>query len=268
MDLYPAIDVRGGQSVRLVQGDFSRERCFGDPVATAEGLVAAGARHLHLVDLDAARTGVPVQRDLISRIAALAIEAGVLVQVGGGIRNEEAAKSLLAMGVSRVVLGTAALEHPGLVRRLARKHPGQVAVSLDHRRAGASIANRPARAGEPASSVANARVALRGWTEASGESLLDVVRRFEDAGVAAVVVTDIGRDGTMTGPDMEGLAAVLEATALPVVASGGVASCDDLAALAGLERNGNRLDGVIVGMALREGRMSLKEAMAACERVG
>jgi phosphoribosylformimino-5-aminoimidazole carboxamide ribotide isomerase len=268
VDLYPAIDVRGGQSVRLVQGDFSREHCFGDPLATAEELIAGGARRLHLVDLDAARTGRPVQRDLISRIATRAIQAGVFVQVGGGVRSEEAAHWLFDMGVSRVVLGTAALERPGLVRRLARQHPGGVAVGLDHRRAGASIANRPARAGAPASSVSNARVALRGWTEASRESLLDVVRQFEYAGVAAVVVTDIGRDGTMTGPDLEGLAAVLEATALPVVASGGVASCDDLAHLAALERNGRRLDGAIVGMALRQARMTLQEALAACERAG
>ncbi|HZD66256.1 MAG TPA: HisA/HisF-related TIM barrel protein [Acidimicrobiales bacterium] len=268
MDLYAAIDLRGGRSVRLVQGDYERERTFGDPQATAEELVAAGARHLHVVDLDAARTGEPVHRPVVGRIATVAREAGVFLQAGGGIRDEAGAAGLLEAGVARVVLGTAALEQPGLIRRLAKRYPGMVAVGLDHRRVGAAVSDRPVEAGDPAGSLANARVALRGWTQSSGDSLLDVLARFEDAGVAAVVVTDIGRDGTLQGPDLEGLSAVLGATALPVIASGGVASLDHLVGLAGLARAGRGLAGVIVGTALREGRFGVREGLAACTASG
>ncbi|MGH9065317.1 MAG: HisA/HisF-related TIM barrel protein [Acidimicrobiales bacterium] len=268
MDLYAAIDLRGGRSVRLVQGDFARERAYGDPLGTAKEMVAAGGRRLHVVDLDAARSGKPVNREVVAAISAEVGPAGVFVQAGGGIRDEAGADALLRCGVARVVVGTAALEQPGLVRRLARRHPGRVAIGLDHRRSGATITGRPAPADEPAASVASAEVALRGWTRPSGESLLDVLSRFDDVRVGAVVITDIARDGTLAGPDLAGLSAVLASTSLEVIASGGVSCVSDLVALAGLERGGRRLAGVIVGMAFREGRLSVQEAVAACEASG
>ena len=240
MDLYPAIDLRGGACVRLVQGDYARERVYGgDPVAVAKELEGGGARWLHVVDLDAARTGRPGNRD---EVVAIARAVGIPVQAGGGVRDEFSAEALLAAGVDRVVVGTAALEDPGMVRRLARRHPGRLAVGLD------------ARSGE---------VAVRGWTEGSGVHRHEVLARYEDAGVAAFVVTDIGRDGTMGGPDLAGLGEVLAATPLPVIASGGVGSLDDLRSLAGLRSGGRRLAGVVVGKALYEGAFSMGEAMAA-----
>lgn len=268
MDLYPAIDLRDGRSVRLIQGDFTRERVYGDPVASAEEMVAAGARHLHVVDLDAARTGEPVNREVVASICAKVADKGVLVQCGGGIRDERSAEALLDLGVARVVLGTAAVERPGLVRRLARRFPGRIAVALDYSRAGSCEVSRPMPAGGSAVSLAQARVAVRGWTAVSGESLLDVLACFEDAGAAAVMCTDVGRDGMLTGPDLAGLSALLDATRMEVVASGGVSCRADLEALARLGRPGRRLGGVIVGMALREHRLSISEALEACAASG
>ncbi|MFS8584885.1 MAG: HisA/HisF-related TIM barrel protein, partial [Acidimicrobiia bacterium] len=178
-ELYPAIDLRGGRCVRLLQGDFGRETVYGDdPVAQARAFVAGGARWLHVVDLDAARTGTPANRDVVAAIAAA---VDVPVQAGGGVRDDAAADALLAAGVRRVVVGTAALDDPDWVRRLAARHPGRVAVGLDAR---------------------GREVAVRGWTEGSGQDLVEVARRFDDAGVAALVVTEIGRDGTLAGPDL------------------------------------------------------------------
>ena len=241
MDLYPAIDLRGGRCVRLAQGDFSRETVYADdPVAVARSFAAAGAPWIHVVDLDAALTGAAVNA---AAIGAVARSVDVPVQSGGGVRSEEAAASLLAAGVRRVVVGTAALSEPGLVRRLASAHPGAVAVGLDHRR------------GE---------VVVRGWTEGSGRDLLAVVGQLEDAGAAAFVVTDVERDGILEGPDVAGLAAVLESTAVDVIASGGVAGPEDVRTLAALEAGGRRLAGVIVGRALYEGRLTVEQGVAAC----
>lgn len=240
MDLYPAIDIRGGRSVRLLRGDYDRETVYGDPVATAVGLAGAGARWLHLVDLDAARTGQPANRAVVAAIAAAVT---VPVQVGGGVRDEAGAESLLDAGVARVVLGTAAVEQPELVSALARRHPGRVAVGLDHR---------------------EGMVAVRGWLEGSGQSLNQALARAESAGVSAVVVTDIARDGTLAGPDLVGLASALAATPVEVVASGGVGCMADLVALAGLEAGGHRLAGAIVGKAIHDGRLDVGEALAAC----
>lgn len=241
MLLYPAIDLLEGRSVRLVQGDPSRRTTYGDPIEAAERLVSSGAQRLHVVDLDAARTGLPANRRIVEQIAR---RAGVPVQAGGGVRTLEAAEELLGAGVARVVLGTAALESPGLVRQLARRHPGRVAAGLDH------------RGGE---------LAVRGWTEGSGTGLADALGRFCADGVSAVVVTDIGRDGTMAGPDLEGLAAVLASTTLEVIASGGVGSAEDLRSLARLSSGGRSLAGVVVGKAVHDGVMSVEEALAACE---
>jgi phosphoribosylformimino-5-aminoimidazole carboxamide ribotide isomerase len=237
MDLYPAIDLLGGRCVRLYQGDYDRETVYGDdPVAQARAFAAAGAPWIHVVDLDAARTGEPVNRPVIGAIAAA---VDVPVQTGGGVRDDAAAQALFDAGVERVVLGTAALEDPALVCRLAARHP--VAVGLDER---------------------DGEIAVRGWKEGSGRNAVDLIREFEDAGVAAFVVTEIGRDGTLEGPDVDGLARVVEATAVPVIASGGVGRVDHLRALADLRRDGRGLGGAIVGRALYEGTVDLGEALA------
>jgi phosphoribosylformimino-5-aminoimidazole carboxamide ribotide isomerase len=237
-ELYPAIDLRGGRCVRLYQGDYGRETVYGDdPVTQARAFAAAGAPWLHVVDLDAARTGEPVNRDVVAAITAA---VDVPVQAGGGVRDDAAADVLLGAGVRRVVVGTAALDDRGWVRRLAARHPGRVAVGLDAR---------------------DRDVAVRGWVEGSGHDLVEVARGFDDAGVAALVVTEIGRDGTLEGPDLGQLAAVLDATGLDVVASGGVGTLDDLRALAALDVGGRRLAGAIVGRALYEGAFPVSEAV-------
>jgi phosphoribosylformimino-5-aminoimidazole carboxamide ribotide isomerase len=242
MDLYPAIDLRDGKCVRLVQGDYSQETVYGgDPVAVAQEFEEDGAPWIHVVDLDAARTGRPENREVV---AAIAGAVGVPVQSGGGIRDEFSASALLDSGVARIVIGTAALEEPRLVRRLASRHPGRIAVGLD------------ARDGE---------AAVRGWTEGSGVTVSEAISWFEDAGVAAFVVTDIARDGMLTGPDVEGLARVLSTTRADVIASGGVGSLDDLHMLAALESGARALAGVIVGKAIYEGVFSVSEALAALE---
>jgi phosphoribosylformimino-5-aminoimidazole carboxamide ribotide isomerase len=244
MDLYPAIDLRAGRCVRLYQGDFERETAYGtDPVSVARDFRAAGARWLHVVDLDAARTGVAENRAVVARIAA-AVRPHTAVQCGGGVRDQASAEALLSCGVDRVVVGTAALENPGFVRELASHHP--VAVSLD---------------------VRGSEVATRGWTERSGRTLGEVLPVLEDAGVAALVVTDIGRDGTLGGPDIDGLAQVLESTVLDVIASGGVGSLGDLEALATLSAGGRALVGAIVGRALYEGRFTVSDALSVLARV-
>lgn len=243
MDLYPAIDLRDGRCVRLYQGDYGRETVYGDdPVAQARSFEEAGASWIHVVDLDAARTGVPVNRDVVAAIAA---GVSVPVQTGGGVRDEEAAEALFEAGVARVVVGTAALEDPEFVRRLAGRHP--VAVGLDAR---------------------GRDVAVRGWVEGSGADLLELARAFEDAGVAALVVTEISRDGTLEGPDLVGLSEVVAATSIPVIASGGVGTLEDLRALGSLEAEGRRLSGVIAGRAIYEGKFSVTDAVAVCREDG
>jgi phosphoribosylformimino-5-aminoimidazole carboxamide ribotide isomerase len=238
MDLYPAIDLRDGRAVRLYQGDYGRETVYNDdPVAQAVAFAEAGAAWIHVVDLDAARSGTPRNRGII---AAIADAVSVPIQTGGGIRDEASADALFAVGVSRIVLGTAALEQPELVRSLASRM--SVAVGLDAR---------------------GREVAVRGWEEGSGRDILDVAKEFADAGVDALIVTEIGRDGTLSGPDLVGLGDVLDATELPVIASGGVGSLDDLRALVGLRSGGRRLSGAIVGRALYEGAFTLGDALAA-----
>lgn len=243
MDLYPAIDLRAGKVVRLYQGDYDRETVYhDDPVEQARAFAAAGAPWIHVVDLDAARTGRPVNRSVI---AAIACSVPVPLQVGGGVRDEAAADLLFEAGVARVVLGTAALEQPALVERLARRAP--VAVGLDAR---------------------GRSVAVRGWERDSGHDVVDVLQRFADVGVAAVVVTEIGRDGTLEGPDLEGLAGLLRATDIDVIASGGVGTLDDLRALAALDADGRHLAGAVVGRALYEERFTLTDALGAVRTTG
>jgi phosphoribosylformimino-5-aminoimidazole carboxamide ribotide isomerase len=240
VELYPAIDLRDGKAVRLVRGDYDAETVYDDdPVAVAAGFAADGVRWLHVVDLDAARTGEPVNRPIVGAIAAAVGVHGVRVQSGGGVRSEEAAAALAEAGVARVVVGSAALQDPDLVRRLAARQP--VAVGLDGR-----------------SGVA----AVHGWVDDTAVGVLDALGQFEDAGVDAVVLTEITRDGTLDGPDLDGLRAALERTAMPVIASGGVGTLEDLEALAALEWGGRHLAGVVVGTALYEHRFRVAKAMS------
>ncbi|HVL28456.1 MAG TPA: HisA/HisF-related TIM barrel protein [Acidimicrobiales bacterium] len=234
--------------MRLYQGDYGRESAYGtDPVAVATGFAAAGVRWVHVVDLDAARTGEPANRAVIAAIARVVRPLGVAVQASGGVRDQASAEALLAAGADRVVLGTAAVERPELVRELASHHP--VAVGID------------ARAGE---------VAVRGWIERTGRSVADLLAEYEDASVAAVVITEIERDGTLAGPALDTFAAALEATALPVIASGGVGALADIEALASLiaGQPPRRLTGAIVGKALHDGVFTVREAVAACAASG
>jgi phosphoribosylformimino-5-aminoimidazole carboxamide ribotide isomerase len=238
MDLFPAIDLRNGNCVRLYQGDYGRETVYGDdPVSQAKAFVAAGAPWVHVVDLDAARTGEPVNRPVIAAIAAA---ISVPLQVGGGVRDERSAKALFDAGVTRVVVGTAALEDPAFVRRLAARH--RVAVGLDTK---------------------GREVAVRGWLDGSGRDVVDVAAEFVDAGVEALVVTQIARDGTLEGPDLDGLAEMLEASPIPVVASGGVGTLEHIRSLVGLQVGARVLAGAIVGRALYEREFTIEAAVAA-----
>ena len=233
-DLYPAIDLRGGRVVRLTQGKYDDETIYGDdPVDVARGFINAGASWVHVVDLDAAKSGVGTNREVIGRIAQEARDVAQ-VQVGGGIRSIDDARELASHGVSRVVMGSAAIAAPELVSEVAKVVP--VAVGLDH------------RGGE---------VSVSGWTKSGGRRVEECVGLFPDA--AVFVVTDISRDGMLQGPDVEGLVAVAGVTNTPVIASGGVASVGDLVAL----KNTGVLAGVITGKAIYEGRFTISEALEA-----
>jgi phosphoribosylformimino-5-aminoimidazole carboxamide ribotide isomerase len=239
VELYPAIDLRAGRCVRLVEGDFGAETVYGeDPVAVAAAFAAAGARWIHVVDLDAARTGDPLNRPVIARVTTAAAGWGVQVQAGGGVRDMGAAGELLTAGVGRVVVGTAAVERPDLVGEMAARWPGRVAVGLDH------------RGGE---------VRVRGWTAGAGRQVADLVPAAVAAGAAAVIVTDISRDGRLAGPDLGGLAQLVADTGAPIIASGGIRDLEDVRALVRLG-----LAGAIVGKAIYEGTLDLAAALAAC----
>ena len=232
MDLYPAIDLRGGRCVRLHQGDFARETVYGDdPVGQAKRFADAGAPWVHVVDLDASR-GQGSNRDVVTAIAAGI--AGVQVQTGGGVRDG----SLLDDGVARVVLGSLAVNDRDLAGRLVAEHPGRVAIGLDHW---------------------DGEIRTRGWEERSGVRLLDAVSWPEFEGAASFVVTNIAKDATLEGPDLDGLAEVVRSTTVPVIASGGVGTLEHLRAL-----TETGVEGVIVGKALYEGRFTIEEALAAC----
>ncbi len=240
LDLYPAIDLRGGRCVRLLRGDHGDETVYGeDPVAQAREFARAGAPWIHVVDLDAARTGDPVNRSVVAAIAA---SVEIPVQAGGGVRSVGAAEALFDAGVARVVIGTAAVERPQLVEELTAAGR-RVAVGLDGRRG---------------------RVATHGWERETDLDVMAMAVDLEDRGVDAVVVTEIDRDGTLDGPDTEGLAEVLAATGVDVIASGGVGRTAHLRELADLEVDGRSLAGVIVGRALYEGRLDLGEGLRAC----
>ncbi len=237
IELYPAIDVLGGRVVRLRQGDYADETVYGDdPISVAREFADVGARWIHVVDLDAARSGDAVNRPIVSAIAA-AVAGRARVQTGGGVRSLDDVRELSAAGVARVVMGSAAVREPEIVAQASELVA--VAVGLDH------------RAGE---------LALHGWTEGSGLFLDDAYGLFPTAEV--FVITDIGRDGMLRGPDLTGLARSAERADVPVIASGGVSSIDDIAALARIPG----LGGVITGRALYEGRFTLAEALVAARR--
>jgi phosphoribosylformimino-5-aminoimidazole carboxamide ribotide isomerase len=251
MELFCAIDLRAGRAVRLRKGDFADERRFGDPLELADRFVADGAEHLHVVDLDAARSGRPANRAIVRAIVA---RTAVPVQVGGGVRSEDDVAELVDMGVERVVMGTTAITRPEVARASAARFPGRVALGLDYRRSGADALE----------------AAVAGWTDGAGVSVTDVLSAWRDAPLAAVVLTAIDRDGTGAGADLDALRAVLDATGHQVVASGGVGSLGDLEELGAVraERTGRAPDGVIVGTALVDGSFGVKEAIAACARSG
>lgn len=234
IDLYPAIDLLGGRVVRLRQGDYADETVYGDdPVAVARDFAAAGARWIHVVDLDAARSGDPVNRPVVAAIVS-AVDGAARVQTGGGVRSLADARELAEAGVARVVMGSAAVSNPSLVE--AASDVVAVAVGLDHR---------------------DGDVAVHGWTEGSGLALDDAYALFPTADV--FVITDIGRDGMLVGPDLDGLARSAELAGAPVIASGGVSSLADVVALTRIDN----LGGVITGKALYEGRFTISEALAA-----
>lgn len=240
MELYPAIDLRAGRCVRLTQGDFGRETVYGtDPVERAQAFEAAGARWLHVVDLDAARTGVATNRPVVGAIAAA---VGIPVQAGGGVRRPEDVAELLDAGIARVMVGTAAILQEGFLAKVAERWPGKVGAAVDHR---------------------DGEVRVKGWEEGSGRDVASVVSHLGVAGAAVVMVTEISRDGLMLGPDVSGYRLLLEQCDVPLIASGGVGTLDDLRRLTWLQAGGRRLAGVIVGRAIYEGRFTVPEAVAA-----
>ena len=235
--VMPSIDLRGGQVVRLKQGDYAQQINYPvDPVETARQFKAEGAEWLHVVDLDGAFAGESVNGAAVASI--LASGFGGHIQLGGGIRSRESIEHWLDLGVRRVVIGTAALENPELVREAARDNPGRIVVAVDAR---------------------DGLVATRGWADVSDVSVVDLARRFEDAGVAALLFTDVGRDGLLKGCNVEATVALARAVAIPVIASGGVTDIADIHALRPHVADG--VEGVITGRALYDGRLDLKWAI-------
>ncbi len=235
MLIFPAIDLRGGQCVRLRQGDYNQETVFGDdPADMAQRWVAQGASFLHLVDLDGARLGHPVNGP---SVRAIVQASGVPCQLGGGLRNEDHVAEALGWGVNRVILGTRALTDPTWLEALCQRHPGRVVLGIDAR---------------------DGMVATEGWLEVSRKSALDFARQCGEWPLAAIIYTDISRDGMLEGPNVEALAEMARAVAIPVIASGGVTTVDDVRRLAHIG-----LAGCIIGRALYEGRLDLREAIAA-----
>jgi phosphoribosylformimino-5-aminoimidazole carboxamide ribotide isomerase len=238
--VYPAIDLRGGRCVRLVQGDYARETVYGDdPIAVARRWAAAGARWLHVVDLDGARAGAPMQAAIVGKICAA---VGIPVQVGGGLRDEAAVRTVLDAGAARAIVGTIAVREPDRCAALCRAFPGRIVVGIDAR---------------------DGLVRVTGWLEGSEVDAVTLARRVAAQGAAAVVYTDIARDGTGRGPDLEGTRAVARAAGVPVIASGGVGALADVRAVATLAADG--VAGVIIGRALYTGAVALADALKLME---
>jgi phosphoribosylformimino-5-aminoimidazole carboxamide ribotide isomerase len=238
LNLYPAIDLKNGECVRLQQGDMNRVTVFNrDPAAQAQQWQDAGFRYLHLVDLDGAFAGKPANAEAVRAIRkAVALP----IQLGGGIRDEATIENWLEAGISRVILGTVAVRNPDLVKAAAKRWPGRVVVGID------------ARSG---------RVAVEGWAEASDLDAIDLAKKFVDAGVAAIVYTDIDRDGLLKGVNVAATAAMARAVPIPVIASGGLAGIEDVIALKKEAANGAAIDGAILGRALYDGRIDPAAAL-------
>jgi phosphoribosylformimino-5-aminoimidazole carboxamide ribotide isomerase len=242
LTLYPAIDLKGGKVVRLQRGEMDRATTYADdPAAQAARFRAAGFGWVHVVDLDGAFAGRPANAAAVTAI--LGAVPGMPVQLGGGIRSMATLDAWLAAGVTRVILGSAAVKDPDFARAACRAHPGRVALGID------------AKAG---------MVATEGWAEVSSLAALDLARRFEDAGAAAIIYTDIDRDGMLSGVNKEATLALARAVAIPVIASGGVASIGDVTGLAAVAGDG--IEGVIIGRALYDGRIDPAAALAAAGR--
>ena len=236
MILFPAIDLKNGEAVRLEQGDMARATIFHrDPAEQARVFAAQGFEYLHIVDLDGAFAGKPMNAAAVERILAA---VKIPLQLGGGIRDRATIDAWLDKGVRRVIIGTAAVRDPALVKAAARAYPGRIAVGLDAR---------------------DGAVAVEGWAETSEISALDIARRFEDAGVAAIIYTDIARDGMLRGLNLDATIALAEAVSIPVIASGGLASIDDVRAL--LTARAQKLEGAVVGRALYDGRLDAAAAL-------
>jgi len=234
--LFPAIDLKDGLCVRLEQGDMARATVFPrDPAEQAAAFERAGFDYLHIVDLDGAFAGKPVNAKAVERIIEL---SGMKVQLGGGIRDMATLTGWLDKGIDRAIIGTAAVRDPAFVREAARRAPGRVAVGLDAR---------------------EGKVAVEGWSEASELTALDIAHRFEDAGIAAIIYTDIARDGMLKGLNLDATIALADAVSIPVIASGGFASIDDVKAL--LAPRAAKLEGAIAGRALYDGRVDVTEAL-------
>lgn len=235
MQIWPAIDILGGRCVRLQQGDYQRETVFGeDPLAMARHWVEQGAECLHLVDLDGARQGAVVNRDVI---CAIVETVAVPCELGGGVRDEGTIAEWFSLGLNRLVVGTRALQDRDWFRRMTQQHPQRLVLGIDAR---------------------DGRVATEGWLETSTVSAVELARSLAEEPLAAIVYTDIGRDGMLAGPNLDAMAAMREAVACPLIASGGVTELDDVVQLARLG-----VDGCIIGRALYEGRLSLPAALAA-----
>jgi phosphoribosylformimino-5-aminoimidazole carboxamide ribotide isomerase len=238
VEVWPAIDLRGGKCVRLKQGDYGQETVFGeDPAAMARHWVELGAERLHLVDLDGARQGRPAN---VESVRAIIQSARVVCELGGGIRSEETIRELLELEVRRLVIGTRALREPDWFRQMCQKFPGRLVLGIDAR---------------------EGRVATDGWLQTSDVPATELARQFADEPIAAIVYTDIGTDGMLAGPNLAAMAAMQAAVALPVIASGGVTTKEDLARLAAAG-----MAGCIIGRALYEGRLTLPDALAAAGR--
>src|SRR5690348_13840521 len=237
MILFPAIDLKNGQCVRLEQADMARATVFNlDPAAQAKSFAAQGFEYLHVVDLDGAFAGKPVNAQAVE---ALVKAVTMPVQLGGGIRDLGTVEAWLTKGITRVIIGTAAVRDPALVKSAAKVFPGRVAVGLDAR---------------------DGKVAVQGWAEASQVTALEIAQRFEDAGVAAIIFTDIARDGLLKGLNLDATVALADSVSIPVIASGGFASIADVKAL--LAPRAKKLAGAIAGRALYDGRLDPAEALA------
>lgn len=237
MILFPAIDLKDGLAVRLQQGDMARATVFNDdPAAQAKIFVEQGFEYLHIVDLDGAFAGKPVNAGAVERILGA---VKIPLQLGGGIRDRATIEAWLGKGIKRVIIGTAAVRNPALVKEATRAYAGRIAVGLDAR---------------------DGKVAVEGWAETSTLSALDIAQRFEDAGVAAIIYTDVARDGMLKGLNLDSTIALAEKISIPVIASGGLASIADVRAL--LEPRARKLEGAIAGRALYDGRLDAAEAIA------